>query len=154
VLFDIDRFKRINDDLGHLAGDAVLRQLAGCVRGKVRKEELFARYGGEEFAVVLPETACEDAVLFAERIREAVEGQRFEFDGDTIPVTVSLGVATTGNDVPRPDELIARADRALYRAKHDGRNCVRVWADDELPPSEASAPPKAPAPQSCKSPAG
>jgi diguanylate cyclase (GGDEF)-like protein len=142
VLFDIDRFKRINDDLGHLAGDAVLRQMSFCVREKVRKEELFARYGGEEFAAVLPETPCEDATLFAERIREAVADHRFGYDGEVIPVTVSVGVATTAAEVPRPAELISWADRALYRAKHDGRNCVRVWAGDQ-----------AAAPQSCESPA-
>jgi two-component system, cell cycle response regulator len=131
VLFDIDHFKRINDDFGHLAGDAVLRQLAAFVRDKVRREELFARYGGEEFAVVLPETPCESAVAFAERVREAVAAQTFEFDGRTMPITISLGVTdTAGAEVPRPEELIARADKALYRAKNEGRNCVRVWADD------------------------
>jgi diguanylate cyclase (GGDEF)-like protein len=131
VLFDIDRFKRINDDLGHLAGDAVLRRLSAYVRDQVRREELFARYGGEEFAVVLPETPCESAVGFAERLREAVAAHAFEFDGRPIPVTISLGVTdTAGAETPRTDELIARADKALYRAKNEGRNCVRVWADD------------------------
>jgi two-component system cell cycle response regulator len=131
ILFDIDRFKRINDDFGHLAGDAVLRRLAGRVRELVRREELLARYGGEEFAVVLPETPRERAVSFAERVREAVAAHSFEFDGRPIPVTVSLGVADTEGEVtPRPEELIARADKALYRAKNEGRNCVRAWADD------------------------
>ncbi len=132
VLFDLDRFKRVNDDLGHLAGDAVLRELAGCIKGTVRAEELFARYGGEEFAVVLPETACEDAVGFAERVRETVAAHPFRYDGTDIPVTVSLGVAdTTGEAGISSQELIQRADKALYRAKNEGRNCVRVWAGDE-----------------------
>jgi diguanylate cyclase (GGDEF)-like protein len=132
VLFDIDHFKRINDDLGHLAGDAVLRELAGSIKVKVRKEELFARYGGEEFAVVLPETPCEDAVAFAERLREVVVSHAFRYDGEPVPVTISLGVASTmGPAAPTVAELIEHADRALYRAKHDGRNCVRVWAEDE-----------------------
>ncbi len=132
VMFDIDRFKRINDDLGHLAGDAVLRELAACVRTTVRKDELLARYGGEEFAVVLPETPIEDAVAFAERLREAVAVHRFEQGGETVPVTVSVGVAgTMGEETFTPAELIGRADKALYRAKGEGRDCVRVWADDE-----------------------
>jgi diguanylate cyclase (GGDEF)-like protein len=131
VLFDIDRFKRINDELGHLAGDAVLRELAACVKETVRKEELFSRYGGEEFAVVLPETHCEDGVAFAERLREAVESHPFAHNGEALSVTVSVGVAgTMGEDAYTPAELLARADKALYRAKNEGRNCVRVWADD------------------------
>jgi diguanylate cyclase (GGDEF)-like protein len=134
VLLDIDRFKQVNDDLGHLAGDAVLRELAGCIKGTVRAEELFARYGGEEFAVILPETPCEDAVAFAERARETVAAHRFHFDGADIPITVSLGVAdTTGENGLTTQELIQRADKALYRAKTDGRNCVRVWGGDEDP---------------------
>ncbi|HEX5272803.1 MAG TPA: diguanylate cyclase, partial [Gemmataceae bacterium] len=132
VLFDIDRFKRINDGLGHLAGDAVLRELAACVKETVRKEELFARYGGEEFAVVLPETPVEDAVAFAERLREAVAAHPFAHGGQPLPVTVSVGVAgTMGQEAYTPGELIARADKALYQAKNEGRNCVRAWADDE-----------------------
>jgi diguanylate cyclase (GGDEF)-like protein len=131
VLFDIDHFKRINDDLGHLAGDAVLRELAGRIKGQVRKEELLARYGGEEFAVVLPETPVADAVAFAERVRAAVVARLFEYDGRAFSVTVSLGVAgTMGQATSGPQELIARADKALYRAKDEGRGCVRVWADD------------------------
>jgi len=132
VLLDIDRFKRVNDDLGHLAGDAVLRELAGCIKGTVRAEELFARYGGEEFAVVLPETPCQDAVAFAERARDKVAGHPFQFDGVSIPVTVSLGVAeATGQEGATAQELIQRADKALYRAKDAGRNCAHVWGGDE-----------------------
>jgi diguanylate cyclase (GGDEF)-like protein len=131
VMFDIDRFKRINDELGHLAGDAVLRELASCVKDTVRKEELLARYGGEEFAVVLPETPCEDAVIFAERLREAVASHRFTHGGEPLAVTVSVGLAgTMGQEGYTPAELIARADKALYRAKNEGRNCVRIWSDD------------------------
>jgi diguanylate cyclase (GGDEF)-like protein len=129
VLFDIDRFKAINDALGHLAGDHVLRELAACVKGAVRREELFARYGGEEFAVVLPETAGEAAASFAERVRAAVEGHPFEFDGKGVAVTVSLGIASTaGKEACAPEGLILRADKALYRAKNEGRNRTCVWA--------------------------
>jgi diguanylate cyclase (GGDEF)-like protein len=128
AMLDIDHFKQINDDLSHLAGDAVLRELAGRVKSTVRAEELFARYGGEEFVVVLPETTCEDAFAFAERVRRTVAAQPFQFNGTAIAVTISLGVTdTTGRPSISSQELILRADRALYRAKDDGRNCVRAW---------------------------
>ncbi len=128
VLFDIDHFKRVNDELGHLAGDAVLCQLAACVRAGVRRDELFARYGGEEFAVVLPEAAVESAAAFGDRVREAVAAEHFEVAGRPLPVTISVGVAdTAGLETPHAEELIARADKALYRAKNEGRNCVRAW---------------------------
>lgn len=124
VLFDIDHFKRINDSLSHLAGDTVLRQLARCVKGGIRREELFARYGGEEFALVLPESEATAAATAAERVRANVEAEAFEFDGQQIPVTVSVGVAVFAPDVDGPTELIRRADDALYRAKREGRNRV------------------------------
>ena len=92
-MFDIDRFKAINDDLGHLGGDFTLRELAACVKGSVRKEDLFARYGGEEFAVVLPETNPRGRSVVAERIRELVEQHPFQYEGKPYPVTISLGVA-------------------------------------------------------------
>ncbi len=134
VMIDIDHFKSINDRLTHLAGDVVLRELSTRIRAKVRKEELFARYGGEEFAVVLPETTCEDAVSFAERIREEIAGRPFEYDGESFSVTISLGVASTiGHVAITPLELIEGADRALYRAKHEGRNRVCIWAGNEVP---------------------
>jgi diguanylate cyclase (GGDEF)-like protein len=133
-MLDIDHFKAINDQRTHLAGDVALRELSARIRAKIRKEELFARYGGEEFAVVLPETTCEDAVAFAERIREEIADRPFEYDGETFTVTISLGVASTiGRVAITPQELIQGADKALYRAKNEGRNCVRIWADDDVP---------------------
>lgn len=124
ALFDIDRFKRINDTHGHLAGDTVLRQLAALLKGVVRKDELLARYGGEEFAIVLPETSVEAGVAAGERLREAVEGHRFEYEGEVIPVTVSVGVAVSSADVAGPTELLDAADQKLYQAKNAGRNRV------------------------------
>jgi diguanylate cyclase (GGDEF)-like protein len=132
VLFDIDHFKRINDDLGHLAGDYALRELAACLKTGVRREELLARYGGEEFAAVLPETSCADAARYAERVRVAVEGHTFEYDGKRFPLTISLGIASTaGNEACTPQRLIGQADKALYRAKDEGRNRACVCAPDE-----------------------
>src|SRR5207248_6380031 len=94
VLFDIDRFKAINDELGHLGGDFTLRELAAAVKAGIRKEELFARYGGEEFAVVLPETNTDGGAQVAERIRQLVESHLFQYEGKVYQVTISMGVAT------------------------------------------------------------
>ncbi|MEK6372631.1 MAG: GGDEF domain-containing protein [Acidobacteriota bacterium] len=123
ALFDVDHFKRTNDEYGHLAGDRVLQGIASVVAKQVRREELIARYGGEEFAVVLPETSVEDAALFCERIRADVERERFEFDGEPLRATISLGAAALeASDTV--DTLVARADGLLYRAKQTGRNRV------------------------------
>jgi diguanylate cyclase (GGDEF)-like protein len=125
VLFDIDHFKHVNDSLGHLAGDLILRALAARTAAAVRKDELLARYGGEEFALVLPDTDRGSAAGVAERLRALVAGQPFHYNGADCPVTVSLGVATTGGDASHSlQELIEEADRKLYEAKNLGRNCV------------------------------
>jgi diguanylate cyclase (GGDEF)-like protein len=125
LLFDIDHFKIVNDQMGHLGGDFTLRELAARVKDGIRKEELFARYGGEEFAVVLPETTREGAVHIAERIRGLVESQPFVYEGRGYALTVSVGVATTsGEEAMMPAELLRRADERLYQAKRDGRNRV------------------------------
>jgi diguanylate cyclase (GGDEF)-like protein len=126
VLFDIDFFKAVNDKLGHLCGDYVLRELSALVKASVRKEELFARYGGEEFALVLPETNEAEAGQTAERLRAAVEAHEFSYDGETFHITISLGVARTeGNEASlTPNDLIREADARLYQAKREGRNRV------------------------------
>jgi diguanylate cyclase (GGDEF)-like protein len=124
ILFDIDHFKQINDTLGHLTGDYVLREMARLVDGRVRRDELLARYGGEEFCLVLPETSIEGAMGYAEIIRKCIEEHRFVFDGTVIPVTVSAGVATFNPEMTRPMDIIRAADEALYRAKRGGRNRV------------------------------
>ena len=125
VLFDIDWFKNINDDLGHLAGDCVLRDLSGCIRQVVRREDLFARYGGEEFALVLVETTFKEALEVAERVRATVEKQVFRFEGNSIKVTISLGIAaTTGDETLTTKDMIRVADQKLFEAKRAGRNRV------------------------------
>jgi two-component system, cell cycle response regulator len=124
-MFDIDHFKSINDDLGHLGGDFTLRELSTCIRSLVRKEELFARYGGEEFVLVLPETTLEGARTMGERVRSMVEKRSFQFEQKEYHVTVSIGIAvTTGEESLTPNELIRRADDKLYQAKNSGRNRV------------------------------
>lgn len=125
VMFDLDHFKRINDTYGHLAGDYVLKQLASAVKQKIRREDIFARYGGEEFAIVLPEIDLEHAMAFAEKVRQVAETHDFRFENTRIEVTVSMGVATVGDEVRDMEALIKRADEHLYAAKSNGRNQVR-----------------------------
>jgi diguanylate cyclase (GGDEF)-like protein len=123
VIMDLDHFKAINDEYGHVAGDHVLRSLGRRVASELRQEELAARYGGEEFVFVLPETALPEARRFAERMRELVEQQVLLFDGKEIRATASFGVAALAGAC-RPEELIEAADRLLYDAKEAGRNRV------------------------------
>jgi diguanylate cyclase (GGDEF)-like protein len=125
ILFDLDRFKTINDEMGHLGGDFALRELSSIVKGCIRKEELFARYGGEEFVVVLPETNREGGINAAERIRSLVEKHVFQYEGKAFPVTISAGVTCTdGGEILTPTELIRKADERMFQAKALGRNRV------------------------------
>ena len=124
VIYDLDYLKRVNDTFGHLAGDYVLRESAATVKGLVRKEECFARYGGEEFCLVLPDVPLENAARLAEKIRAAIAGTTFEWEGQRLAVAVSLGVAQLAEGVTLPAEFIRAADERLYRAKDGGRNRV------------------------------
>ncbi|ADO72275.1 GGDEF domain-containing protein [Stigmatella aurantiaca] len=124
VMFDVDHFKHINDKRGHLAGDYVLKHLASTVRVNIRREDVFARYGGEEFGILLPEVDAKGTWLFAEKVRQMVEQARFVFDKHTIPVTISLGVATLQPEHREPADLVRAADEKLYEAKNTGRNRV------------------------------
>jgi diguanylate cyclase (GGDEF)-like protein len=126
LLIDIDHFKRVNDTAGHLAGDSVLREIAREIGEAVRTVDIVARYGGEEFVAILPETSVEGAEVFAERLRERISGREFAAGDGKIRLTVSVGIATfPAPDVSTADELFARADSAMYRAKDGGRNQVR-----------------------------
>ena len=127
LLFDVDHFKRINDTVGHLAGDSVLKQMGALLEDAVRKVDIVARYGGEEFVAILPETSLEGAVIFAERLRERIAAQSFDIGHQRVlRLTVSIGIATFPSvGVASTDDLINRADEALYRAKAAGRNMVR-----------------------------
>ena len=125
VIFDLDHFKNVNDTYGHLAGDHVLRTMSEGILDTVRKEDVFARYGGEEFAVLSRGIDGPGAVQFAKRLRAWVEIHPFVWEGQRLPVTTSVGVATYP-DIPveEPDALIQAADEALYEAKRGGRNRV------------------------------
>ena len=124
LMFDIDFFKRINDQYGHLAGDHVLHELARIVQERIRREEVFARYGGEEFVILLPETPLPGAAALAESLRARVANHAFVFQGERIPVTVSIGTALLGENDKVASDLIQRADEKLYEAKRGGRNRV------------------------------
>jgi two-component system, cell cycle response regulator len=134
VMLDVDHFKRINDAHGHLAGDAVLKDLAARVGQRVRREDVFARYGGEEFACLLPMTALPGGVIFAEHLRSLIAERPCAYDGGAIPFSVSLGVATLQGEVDAEAmTLIRRADEQLYAAKHAGRNRVSPRVGQVLP---------------------
>ncbi|MCP4201008.1 MAG: GGDEF domain-containing protein [bacterium] len=124
ILLDIDHFKRCNDEHGHLAGDAVLRQLAGLLAKRIRREEVFARYGGEEFALILPETKLAGAKTLAEKLRRRIERHAFDYLGEEIRITASAGCAQFEPQDETALDLVERADKKLYEAKNSGRNCV------------------------------
>jgi diguanylate cyclase (GGDEF)-like protein len=129
LLVDVDHFKQVNDDHGHLAGDEALKMLAFVLRGAIRKEDVLARYGGEEFVVLARETALAGARALGERVRKAVERSRCAWQGSDLALTVSIGVTVSIGLAEfvagrSERELIEAADRALYLAKQAGRNRV------------------------------
>ena len=125
LVFDIDLFKAVNDRHGHLAGDAVLRQLATAAAARCRVNDVFARTGGEEFSLLLPEVAIEEARALGETVRARIEAHRFVFERVEIAVTVSVGVAAWRAHMTDPIALMQVADARLYDAKRAGRNAVR-----------------------------
>ena len=130
ALFDLDHFKRVNDTLGHPAGDVAIRRFGEILRATVRASDVAARYGGEEFAVLFPETTARAAQGVAERVRRSFERQDFVSGRRTFHATVSCGVADASGLGPEDrDQLFFRADQALYRAKDEGRNRVRLWSE-------------------------
>ena len=125
VMFDVDHFKRVNDNYGHLAGDAVLVHLARIAQSMLRTEDVAARYGGEEFAIICRGIPLLNAGVVGERLRTAVESHAFDYQGKRLPVTISVGVAALPEaQVNSPAELVGEADEALYEAKRTGRNRV------------------------------
>lgn len=127
IMVDIDHFKRVNDDHGHAAGDAVLAQVAGVMAQTVRASDLLARYGGEEFAVVAPNADAAQALLLATRLRLAVEASPALHEGQILSVTISLGSAQDAPGTSSLEILLGLADEALYHAKANGRNRVEAY---------------------------
>ena len=128
IFLDVDHFKQFNDQFGHQRGDMVLRHVSQILKDEIRKTDIAARYGGEEFVLVLPETSKQDAFVVAEKVRKAVQESIANDVADEGPttVTISAGVASYMEDGTDATELIAKADAAVYTAKNDGRNAVRL----------------------------
>lgn len=124
IMFDVDRFKLVNDTHGHLAGDYVLKHLASVIKARIRREDVLARYGGEEFGIVLPEIDNYNAMQFAEKVRRLIEQADFRFEDVVIPITVSVGVASLRGEVEDMLEFVKAADDNLFAAKESGRNRV------------------------------
>jgi diguanylate cyclase (GGDEF)-like protein len=132
IMIDLDHFKRVNDQYGHMVGDQTLCAVSDVLSANSRSSDLVARYGGEEFAILCPDTNCETALIVAERLRVAVESLDEEALGHPGPQTISLGVAVQSGDLEvLPERLLDHADTALYEAKRRGRNRTTVWLDGE-----------------------
>ncbi|MEL7254159.1 MAG: GGDEF domain-containing protein [Pseudomonadota bacterium] len=127
IMADIDNFKSYNDTHGHAMGDAALRQVAQTFLRSCRAEDLVARYGGEEFMIFLPDTSREEGIAVAERVRQTLAEAPMEHAGKSLHITASFGVALL-EDPADVEDTIARADAALYRSKHQGKNCVSAAA--------------------------
>ncbi len=127
VMFDIDHFKLVNDQFGHPVGDQTLVMVAQACAAVLRKADVLCRFGGEEFVIMLPETVLDKAVIAAERIRHAIAKKRLSTENGEVKVTVSIGVTEMRDKQANLQDLIAEADKALYQAKSEGRNCVRAF---------------------------
>jgi diguanylate cyclase (GGDEF)-like protein len=125
LMLDLDHFKQVNDGYGHAAGDQVLADAGAILKQSIRSVDYAARYGGEEFALVLVDTSLDAAMDVAERIRAVFESRRSAASDERVGVTVSVGVAWSRHEDAAPEQLLARADEALYGAKRGGRNRVQ-----------------------------
>jgi diguanylate cyclase (GGDEF)-like protein len=130
LLLDLDHFKRVNDEHGHLMGDAVLQTVTDRIASVLRSEDCLARWGGEEFAVLAPDIDPEGVLILGERAREALAELPVRVGDASIDLTLSVGAALAVGEQRTPDALVDAADQALYRAKNAGRNCVRIWDAD------------------------
>ncbi len=132
ILFlDLDDFKEVNDSFGHQTGDEVLKQVAKIVLNEKRSEDLAARYGGEEIVLILPETGKIDSLVLGERIRKRVEEMRIDFNGNTVRITISGGLASFPENATDAKSLLKCADNALYTAKGSGKNGISFFSQDK-----------------------
>jgi diguanylate cyclase (GGDEF)-like protein len=153
-MLDVDKFKSVNDRLGHPTGDLVLKTLAKMLGNATRAGDLAARYGGEEMVLVLPGTTRGTAAAIAESIRRTIAAKPVNVGETPLPITVSIGMASLepgtalAAAMTSPAHLLKAADLAVYAAKRSGRNCVRVFSMNKpaTPPAEAAAPAAPPAP--------
>ena len=131
IMFDLDKFKLVNDTYGHPAGDEVLKSVTSVVQRTLRAEDLFARYGGEEFIILIRNMNQETVVRLAARIKDRVANSISNYKGTEIKITVSLGIAMRSERVASLDDVIKKADEALYKAKANGRNRVEIYLEEE-----------------------
>ena len=131
LFVDLDQFKLINDTCGHVAGDQLLRQIAGVLMLHMRGNDWMGRLGGDEFAVLLENTGIEEALRIAERLRRALSASTFPWEGRRFNVTCSIGIAQVTADPMEVGDVLRAADRACYQAKEDGRNCIRVYQESD-----------------------
>ncbi len=131
LIFDVDKFKQVNDTMGHLFGDEMLKHIAQVAKQRLRETDILARYGGEEFIVLLPNTNSSEAHVVAEDIRQSIAANGLDSDKGRVNVTISIGISKILPKEDSLEEFIRRADKALYEAKAAGRNCVRVYSADE-----------------------
>jgi diguanylate cyclase (GGDEF)-like protein len=133
LFFDIDHFKRINDEHGHMIGDEILRGIAQVCMKHLRTDDILGRFGGEEIVILLPETKLEDARIIAERLRQLIAHTPIDTEVGPIPTTISIGVALVERSTSATiKQLLSRADRAMYLAKQKGRNRVIIWEEHHL----------------------
>jgi diguanylate cyclase (GGDEF)-like protein len=129
LIFDIDHFKKVNDDFGHSAGDEALRHIASLLKTALRETDIAGRYGGEEFVVTLLDTDKQGAIVFAERLRQLIETSPAKYNEHTVHMAISVGIACFDNAFKDHERWIEAADKALYHSKETGRNKVSVYAD-------------------------
>jgi len=132
VMADLDYFKRINDNYGHLFGDKVLKEVSRIMKSSIRDGDILARYGGEEFVLILPRADSEQAYLVVERLRRKIQDTVIEDKDHSIYITLSFGIAAYPEDGASVREIMKKADNALYQAKREGRNCTRKASDEQM----------------------
>jgi diguanylate cyclase (GGDEF)-like protein len=134
LLLDLDHFKKVNDTYGHQAGDQLLKRFVETLEKILNKSDIFARIGGEEFAVLISQINCDDANILAERIRKEIENDFMTYEGHDIRVTISIGISENKETDTVFEDIFSRADMALYRAKHEGRNktCYTEFSNDDV----------------------
>lgn len=137
IMFDIDNFKKINDQYGHIAGDKVIQHIAHLLAKSLRETDCAGRYGGEEFAVILSDTGAEEALNFTERLRKNIADSSVIVDGKTINCTISLGISGLEKHIDNSSSWLSQADKALYQAKQQGRNCSVIYNCDDEESSES-----------------